>query len=116
MLATGLANTAQAAFGAANVIELHVNAAQALQAQQFVWQSLVTERSESTDRAIPAPPLPGPYPDSLYYPATQRYSAVHTCNTWAAQALRATGLPIQSFGVALAGQLWAQLRRLDGKE
>ena len=116
MLATGLSNTAQAAFGAANVIELHVTAAQALQVQQFVWHSLVTDSTESTEGAAPAPPLPGPYADSLYYPATQRYSAVHTCNTWAAQALRAGGLPIRRFGVALAGQLWVQARRLDGKE
>jgi Protein of unknown function (DUF2459) len=56
---------------------------------------------------------PGPYPGSGYFNAVPRYSAFHTCNTWAAEALKAAGLPVRSRGVALAGQLWRQSRRLD---
>jgi hypothetical protein len=52
---------------------------------------------------------PGPYEDSLYFAATERYSAIHTCNTWAAEALRAGGLPLRAKLVVFAGQLWSQL-------
>jgi hypothetical protein len=56
---------------------------------------------------------PGPYPESAYYAASYSYSAVRTCNTWAAAALRASGLPIHSSGVVFAWQLWPQIRRLE---
>jgi hypothetical protein len=108
MLVTGLDDSMQAAFGEDNVIEIPVTAAQARLAQQFVWQSL------SVDRGSVAPLRAGPYEGSLYFAASIGYSGWHTCNTWAAEGLRAAGLPIHSFGVAFAGQLWGQARRLDG--
>jgi hypothetical protein len=108
MLVTGLADSMQAAFGEDNVIEIAVTEAQARLAQQFVWQSL------SADRGAVAPLRVGPYEGSLYYAASESYSGWHTCNTWAAEGLRAAGLPVHSFGVAFAGQLWIQARRLDG--
>jgi hypothetical protein len=51
---------------------------------------------------------------SLFFAAAPKYSAVHTCNTWAAEALRAAGLPIHSRGVVFASQLWSQIRRIEG--
>ena len=108
MLVTGLDDSMQAAFGEDNVIEIPVTPAQARLAQQFVWQSL------SADRGSVAPLRAGPYEGSLYYAASIGYSGWHTCNTWAAEGLRAAGLPVHSFGVAFAGQLWGQARRLDG--
>jgi Protein of unknown function (DUF2459) len=107
---TGLDGTAQAAFGEANVVEIRVSPQQALDAQQFVWLSL----SAAQDGAV-APLRLGPYQDSLYYAASQAYSAWHTCNTWAAEALHAARLPVHSAGVALSGQLWTQARRLDAR-
>jgi len=92
------------AFGPARVIELTVSRAQARALQDFIRASL----SQS-----PANPLaPGPYADSAYYAAGPRYSALHTCNTWVAEALRAAGQPVRVRGVVLAGQLWSQARRL----
>jgi hypothetical protein len=108
MLVTGLDDSMQAAFGEDNVIAIPVSEAQARMAQQFVWRSL------STDRGSVAPLRAGPYEGSLYYAASIGYSGWHTCNTWAAEGLRAAGLPVHSFGVAFAGQLWIQARRLDG--
>ncbi len=107
ILATGLKAPTQAAFGADNVIEIRVSAAQARDLQQFVWQSL------SADGGAVTPLRAGPYEGSLYYATSQRYSALHTCNTWAAEGLRASGLSIHSHGVALSGQLWIQVQRLD---
>ena len=108
ILVTGLDDSMQAAFGEDNVIEIPVTEAQARLAQQFVWQSL------SADRGSVAALRAGPYEGSLYYAASKGYSGWHTCNTWAAEGLRAAGLPVHSFGVAFAGQLWIQARRLDG--
>jgi len=105
MLVTGLGNTAQAAFGDTNVVEIRVSAQQALQAQQFIWASLAANSAGGI-----APLQVGPYEGSQYYAASLAYSAWHTCNTWAADALRAAGLPIHSAGIVLSGQLWMQVR------
>ena len=53
----------------------------------------------------------GPYENSLYFLASSKYSAFHTCNTWGAEALHMAGLPIHSAGVIFAGQLWSQVER-----
>ena len=107
MLVTGVASTLQAGFGDGNVIEIPVTPAQAADAQAFVWQSLAANNG-----AI-APLRAGPYDDSLYYASSARYSGLHTCNTWAAQGLRAAHLPVHSEGVEFAGQLWRQALRLN---
>ena len=106
MLVTGLATTLQAAFGDGNVIEIVVTPAQSAAAQAFVWKSLATN-----DGAVAALRA-GPYDGSLYYASSERYSALHTCNTWAAQGLQAAQLPVHSQGIAFAGQLWRQAQRL----
>ena len=58
----------------------------------------------------------GPYEESVYFLATQKYSAFHTCNTWGAEALRAAGFHVHTAGVIFAGQLWIQARRLKRDE
>lgn len=102
ILATAIKSTPAQAFGASEVIELEVTAAQAHAIEAFIREALV-------DGEVYAP---GPYEDSLYFAvaATNRYSAIHTCNTWAAEALRAGGLPVRAKFVVFAGQLWSQLR------
>lgn len=40
------------------------------------------------------------------------YDAFHTCNTWTAEALRAAGLPVASWDVLFAVQLWSELPRV----
>ena len=106
ILATGLTSTPQAAFGASQVVALHVTPRQAYDAQAFIGKSLAEDRPAAT----------GPYEGSLYFNATAKYSALHTCNTWAAEALAAAALPIHSAGVVFAGQLWRQVRRLQRKQ
>jgi hypothetical protein len=110
ILATGLTATAQSAFGEDNVIEIRVTAAQARDAQDFVWSTL------STQNGAAAPLHAGPYDGSFYYSASRKYSALHTCNTWAAEALRAANLPVHSAGVALSGQLWTQAQRIGKRQ
>jgi hypothetical protein len=110
ILLTALSTNPQQAFGAGNVIELHVTAGQSQQIQQFVWRTLTSEQG-------PVKPIaPGPYEGSVFYAAIPKYSALHTCNTWAAESLHSAALPIRSTGVDFAGQLWSQVRRVDSTQ
>jgi hypothetical protein len=103
ILLTSIENSPAQAFGADEVIALRMSAAQSQAIQAFIWRSLST----------PSEPMaPGPYEGSLYFAAVPHYSGFHTCNTWAAEALRSAGLPLRSAGVLFAGQLWREVQRL----
>jgi uncharacterized protein (TIGR02117 family) len=110
MLVTGLENTPDAAFGAESVVALTLSGKQNRMLQSFISHSFVTENE--TIRIYQN----GPYEDSLYFLAGPKYSGFHTCNTWAAEALRSAGLPIHHGGVVFAGQLWTQVQRAAAEE
>ena len=57
---------------------------------------------------------PGLYPLSRFYAATGRYSLLHTCNTWVAEALRAAGCPIIPSLAITAGNLLVQAEQCGG--
>lgn len=107
MLLTGLPGPPEQGFGRKHVIALQVGPDQSRALQAFIWQSLRTENGTIQVYRH------GPYEGSVYFLAAPRYSAFHTCNTWAAQALRAAGFRVHSGGVVFAGQLWVQARRLQ---
>jgi hypothetical protein len=104
LLVTGLSASPEQAFGEDRVIRLHLSLEQSRAAQRFLGRSL----GEPTPQRIAS----GPYPGSLYFSTAVEYSALHTCNTWAAELLRSAGLPVHSRGVIFAGQVWRQARRL----
>jgi Protein of unknown function (DUF2459) len=107
MLITGLANSPEEAFGASHLVRLTLSGEQVRALRAFVWNSFETPGGTlSVYRE-------GPYEGSLYYLATARYSAFHTCNTWAAQALRTAKLAVRSRGVVFAGQLWSQVLKIE---
>ncbi len=106
ILATALAARPQNAFGSKQVIPLKLTADQARDVQDFIWQSIEEHHSYAS----------GPYQGSLYFTATPRYSALYTCNTWAAQALAVGALPIRRAGTVLASQLWRQVGRVRKKQ
>lgn len=54
---------------------------------------------------------PGPDPGSEFFASPLSYDALHTCNTWTAQALHVAGLPVSDQGVIFAGQLWRQVAK-----
>jgi uncharacterized protein (TIGR02117 family) len=110
VLVTALAASPAEAFGASHVISLTVSPAQMADLQSFIGMSLATQNGAVLE------PLAGPYEDSLYFTAVGKYSALHTCNTWAAQSLRAAGFHVHTVGVVFAGQLWRQVRRLERDE
>lgn len=55
----------------------------------------------------------GPDPGSVFYAATGTYSAAYTCNTWTAEGLRVSGLPVSASGVVFAGQVVDQVQALS---
>jgi hypothetical protein len=107
MLLTALQGTPAAAFGRSQVIEIELSRTQARAVQTFIRSSIADSVAY-----VPAPYDKGPYEGSLYYAASARYSAFHTCNTWAAEALRRGDLSVRSRGVIFATQLWSQVRKL----
>jgi Protein of unknown function (DUF2459) len=110
VLMTGLQATPEEAFGAAEVTRLTVTAAQERKLEGFVWNTLATTSGAAHSLA------PGPYSGSLYYESAMRYSGLHTCNTWTAEGLKTAGLPVRSFGVEFAGQVWRQVRRVKRQQ
>ncbi|HEX4049267.1 MAG TPA: DUF2459 domain-containing protein [Steroidobacteraceae bacterium] len=107
ILLTGLSNTPQDAFGARAVRVLPLEPQQMQAVQAFIWRTLVATHG------LPVRVQTGPYGGSEYLAAQPRYSGLHTCNSWAAQALHAGGLPVRVHGVIFAWQLWRQLPRLQ---
>jgi hypothetical protein len=110
ILATGLSNFPQEAFGEKQVVALQVDGGSLAALQLFIWQSLRTQ-----DGSIEVY-RQGPYEGSVYFLARQKYSAFHTCNTWGAEALKAAGFHVHTHGVLFAGQLWVQVRRLKREQ
>ena len=115
ILATGVSATPAAAFGAAHIVALPVSREGSVRAQDFVWNALTEEQAGQLRDGSPTG-LPGPYGGSLFFASRMRYSALHTCNTWAAQLLEAAGLPLHSGGVIFAGQIWRRVTRLAARD
>jgi len=66
---------------------------------RFVWRTLQTQGG------MPVKIGDGFFPGSIFYGARTGYSGFNTCNSWAADALHAAGLPLDPFGVVFAGQV-----------
>lgn len=107
ILVTALSAPPSAAFGASHVIALRLSPAGIDRVTGFLWSYLKTDA-----RGAPQVIADGPYPGSLFYASTGTYALDHTCNTWTAEALRATGLPFSGTGVLFADQVFAQARRV----
>jgi hypothetical protein len=112
ILVTAIENSPSQAFGARHVLEFTLPAPQAAAAQDFVRRELAGAGGESRNSGEIPPVAAGPYEGSVYYAAVARYSALHTCNTWGAEALKAAGLRVHSRLVVFAGQLWNQARKI----
>ncbi|MFC7541391.1 DUF2459 domain-containing protein [Siccirubricoccus deserti] len=84
-----------AAFGAAASIPLRLPPGGMEGVAGFITASL----------AAAEPLRAGPYPGSLFLPASREYSAFYTCNTWTAEGLAAAGLPVVPAGILFAAQI-----------
>lgn len=54
----------------------------------------------------------GPGLDSAFYASKERYDALHTCNTWTAEALAYAGLPVHAGDVIFSSQIVPLIRKL----
>ena len=112
ILLTALRDTPAAGFGGSQVVALELSAAQTRAVQSFIRGSIAEPGPYAPVPYAPIPYAKGPYEGSLFSAASARYSAFHTCNTWAAEALRAGAVPVRSRGVIFASQLWSQVGKL----
>lgn len=105
ILVTAIDSSPEQGFGSPHIQTLTVTDAQS--------EKLESKIAAAFDMGIDGPKIlePGPYDESLYVEALPRYSVLHTCNTWAAEVLQQTGLPVSSRGVIFAGQVWSRVKR-----
>jgi uncharacterized protein (TIGR02117 family) len=106
LLVTGLRDPPQAAFPPGDVVTLSVSAVGLARLNDFLARSF-----ERAPNGAPRQIGPGPYPGSLFYTATETYSGAFTCNTWTAEGLQTTGLPVHADGVLFADGVADQARR-----
>jgi hypothetical protein len=106
ILVTGLAVMPDQAYDGTpvGVLRLPVGGARAL--SDYLWAEL---RKDRTGKPLLIDPAP--FPGGVFYAATDTYMLTHTCNTWAIDALRAAGLPVDPTGVVFAGQAMARARQ-----
>ncbi len=105
LLVTGLQDEPAEVYGAEHLVALPLQPQKIDAIAGFVWDSL-----QQDDKGAVPPYLPGQYPGNVYYPSKRVYYGLYTCNTWTAEALRSAGLPVRSFDVVFAAQVWDQVR------
>jgi len=111
LLVTALRDSPQAAFGAADVVVLHISRAGLARLRARLWQSF-----ELSADGRPVVIRAGPYPCGVFYAGTDTYDALNTCNTWTATLLRAAGLPVPTAGVVLVGQVMGVARAIAARQ
>ncbi len=109
MLVTALPGTPEAAFGPANVVRLHVSAAQFTAIEKFVNDSFALSQDKPVFIGA------GPYLGSRFYASSRTYDLLDTCNTWTAAALASGGLPEPVAFTLFAHQTMDGARRLAAK-
>jgi uncharacterized protein (TIGR02117 family) len=103
---TGLGRPPAEHFVHAEITPVELSAAGAEALARFVSRAYARDAS-----GAPIDLGPGLYPGSRFYAATGRYSLLHTCNSWIAEALRAGGCPITPAWALTGGNLAFQARR-----
>jgi uncharacterized protein (TIGR02117 family) len=107
LLVTFLRDPPQVAFPPADVVPLRVSVRGLARLNGFLARSF-----ERAPDGAPRHIAPGPYPGSLFYAASETYGGTFTCNTWTAEGLQATGLPVHAGGVLFADGVADQARRI----
>jgi uncharacterized protein (TIGR02117 family) len=108
MMVTALRAPPAEAFGPAHTVSLRVSEAGRKALLAFVDRYF--DLGSDGDLRVTAR---GPYPGSLFFGSLGTYSAIYTCNTWTADALRAAGLPVAGTGVLFAAQVMQQVREVS---
>jgi hypothetical protein len=95
----GLKVTPIKAYPPEETITLHLPPGGRRALSEYIWKDLSKDQGgkpivigQSTD------------PIGLFYAAESEYNLLHTCNTWAVDALHAAGLPVSGDGVVFSGE------------
>jgi len=107
LLVTGLRAPPEAAFGADNVVTLAIAKPQLDTLEGSLASYFATDRAGKPLRIAD-----GPYPGSVFFASDATYDALHTCNTWTAEILRAGSYPLSTTFVIFADQVMAKARDL----
>jgi uncharacterized protein (TIGR02117 family) len=105
VLMTALSASPEQAFGEGNVVVLRVSRAGLDRIETAIWREL-----EQTPTGEAVKLANGPYPGSVFYAARDTYDGLFTCNTWTAETLRISGLPMPVAGVLFSGQVMGSAR------
>jgi uncharacterized protein (TIGR02117 family) len=111
LLVTALSVRPADAFPPQDVVALHVSARGLARLSEFIAGSF-----EWTADGRPRAIADGPYPGSVFYASTTRYSGVFTCNTWTAEGLQSAGLPIRAAGTLFAGEVIGRARTVAAQQ
>jgi hypothetical protein len=103
ILVTALRAPPAEAFGAQQVVTLHLTMSGVGRIATRLWAELEKSADGSVVRLSD-----GPYVGSVFYASVETYDAFHTCNTWTALMLRDAGFPIDT-NVLFAGQVMRQV-------
>ena len=104
MLVIPLKMAPETFFGVSNTFLVYVSRDGIERLSELLWNYLAADEDRSPRRIGT-----GPYPESVFYASTGTYNLSHTCNTWTAEALRVTGLPVSATGVVFTAQVLDQL-------
>ncbi len=106
----GVSRPVRPAFPEGGVVEIRVSTRGLERLALFIQDAYARDE---VGRAIPLGP--GHWPWSRFYLAREPYYLWRTCNTWAARALRAAGVPITPLYAITAGNVMYQARQ-SGEE
>ncbi len=95
------------AYGAAHTMTIDLPPGGAHRLSAFIW---ATFRRDGAGEPVKAGP--GGFPGSVVYASAQGYALSHTCNTWSAEALAASGLPVRPAGIIFSSQVDAEAQPL----
>jgi uncharacterized protein (TIGR02117 family) len=107
LLVTGLRTLPAAAFGDDSVVTLGITKPQLDALEAYLASYFASDRLGQSLRLAD-----GPYPGSLFFASNATYDALHTCNTWTAEGLRAAGYPVSTTLVIFAPQVMAAAHKL----
>ena len=103
----GFQSSTREFYPSTEIFELRVNLAAQRELIRYLAQSFARPIGDGQ-----APARPGLFAYSRFYPATQKFSVLRTCNTWVAEALEAAGLPVAPRMVFTAANLASQVAPL----
>jgi uncharacterized protein (TIGR02117 family) len=98
-------------FAASSVFSISTSREGLDRLSRFLWDYL-----EKDPPLVPRRVGDGPYSASTFYASTGTYSLGNTCNTWTAEALRISGLPVSASGVVFAHQVVTQVQGLPERQ